>query len=250
MIYVCIPALNEARTVGVLLWKLRRVMEHFPRDWEVLLLDDGSVDDTAEVLAPYARILPLTVLRNCATEGYAAALDRLLREADRRSVYPNRDMVVTLQADLTDDPEGLPALVRRIEGGVDLAVGAVPRSAGSPRAEQWGRRGLEWLLPRAARTAGGGALSGFRAVRVSTLKRALAQRGESPLLTRPGRAANVELLLAAAPHSRRTEEVEVVFRPDRRQRPTRFRGWDTARELWNLSRSARRAPRAAAAPTS
>ena len=42
MIYICIPAYNEADTVGVLLWKIRRVMENFPRDYELLVLDDAS----------------------------------------------------------------------------------------------------------------------------------------------------------------------------------------------------------------
>ena len=46
MIYICIPALDEARTIGVLLWRIRQVMEEFPRDYHVLVLDDGSTDDT------------------------------------------------------------------------------------------------------------------------------------------------------------------------------------------------------------
>lgn len=244
MIYICIPALNEAQTIGVLLWKIRRVMETLPREFEILVLDDGSEDETAETLAPYARILPLTVLRNRSTAGYAAAVERLVREAVKRSVYPKRDIVITLQADFTEEPEAIPTLVKRVEGGADVVVASAPIPADAPPADRWTRRGLGWLVPRARLPSGAAdALSGFRAYRVTTLKRALAARGDQPLLTRSGWAANVELLLAVAAHSRRTEEVEVVLRPERRVRPTRFRTWDTARELWNLSRTARRAPR-------
>ena len=44
MIYVCIPAHNEASTIGVLLWKIRKVMLEFGREYEVLILDDASTD--------------------------------------------------------------------------------------------------------------------------------------------------------------------------------------------------------------
>jgi len=69
LIYICIPAYNEAATIGVLLWKIRQVMTDFPRDYELLVLDDGSSDETEDVLAPYARVLPLTVLRNRERQG-------------------------------------------------------------------------------------------------------------------------------------------------------------------------------------
>jgi RimJ/RimL family protein N-acetyltransferase len=53
------PAHNEERTAGILLWKIRQVMIDFPRDYHILVLDDGSNDRTAEVLEPYSRVLPL-----------------------------------------------------------------------------------------------------------------------------------------------------------------------------------------------
>jgi glycosyltransferase involved in cell wall biosynthesis len=151
VIYFCIPAHNEERTVGVLLWKIRRVMEEFPRDYQLLVLDDGSTDRTADVLDPYTRVLPLTVLRNDTRHGYAASLERLLRTAVARSAYPRRDVVVTVQADFTDQPDGIPDLIRKVEGGADLVSG-VPRLRGErvPRRVRWARRLLALLVPRNA----------------------------------------------------------------------------------------------------
>jgi hypothetical protein len=47
----------------------------------------------------------------------------LLREAVRRSEYPKRDVIVTLQADFSEEPDDLVALIKRMEAGADVAVG-------------------------------------------------------------------------------------------------------------------------------
>ncbi len=239
MIYICIPAYNEARTVGVLLWKIRQVMAEFSRDYQLLVLDDGSTDDTDEVLAPYLRVLPLTVLKNERTRGYAASLERLIREAVARSSHPRRDIAVIMQADFTEAPEDIPVLIRRMEGGADVVGAAVTVRGEVPRAERWSRRGLAWLLRRApVSQSTGDPLSGFRAYRISVLKKALADRDGAVLLSREGWAANAELLLTVTPYARRAEQAEISMRYDRRQRPTRFRPWNTFVQLWNLSREA------------
>ena len=42
MLYLCIPAYNEAQTVGLLIWRIRKVLQEQPREYEVLIYDDGS----------------------------------------------------------------------------------------------------------------------------------------------------------------------------------------------------------------
>lgn len=248
MIYICIPVLDEAPTVGVLLWRIRQVMLEFRRDFHLLVLDDGSRDETAEVLAPYQRVMPLTLLRNERSGGYAAAVERLLREAAERSTHPRRDAAVVVQADFTEPPEEIPSLVKRLEGGADLVGSTATEVEGElPRGLRWSRRGLPWLLGRAAfpREAGD-PFSGFRAYRVQALRRAFASR-DGALLTRQGWAANAELLLAVAPHVRRADQVPVRLRYTRRQRTTRFLAWPALRETWELTREAPRHGRAAPA---
>jgi hypothetical protein len=99
VLYFCIPAYNEAPTVGLLLWRLRKVFQEQPREYEVLVYDDGSTDATVETLEPYHKVMPLTVLGGTHV-GYAAAVDALCREASRRTRYPRRDAVVLLPGGL------------------------------------------------------------------------------------------------------------------------------------------------------
>jgi dolichol-phosphate mannosyltransferase len=236
VIYFCIPAYNEERTVGVVLWKLRQVMAEHGRDYQIIVVDDASTDSTPAVLSPYIRVLPLTVFRNTERRGYTDSLELAVREALRRSPYPKRDAVITLQADFTEDPDVVPALVKRIEAGADVVATNIALEAGTPRSVRWARRVFHWLLRRRKWAAVGDPLSGFRAYRVVVLKRALEARAGGRLLTWSGYGANVELLAQTVPHSRRTDVVDTTLKQHRLQRPTRFSFMTAWRDVFGASR--------------
>ncbi len=241
MVYICIPAYNEERTIGVVLWKIRQVMSDFDRDYQVLVVDDASTDGTGDVIEPYARIMPVHVRRHERREGYAASLDALLREAVARSTYPKRDVVVTLQADFTDEPEDVATLVKRIEGGADVVTGRLqPAPKGMPRLVRWSRRLWSYLLRRLRGGNGEADLfSGFRAYRVIVLRKAIEAEGDRPLATGDVWAASAELLGRVVPHARRTEAVDIRVHPVRRQRTSRFDARRASAELAHLFRSGR-----------
>ena len=235
MIYICIPAHNEEQTVGVVLWKIRQVMAEFPRDYQLLVVDDASTDKTPDVLAPYARVLPLTVVRTDRQRGQAAAVEMMVREAVRRSEYPKRDMVVTLQADFTQEPDELVGLIKRMEAGADIVVG-------EPLPDPQQRAGLRWGRRLALRLLGGripegvrDPFMGYAAFRVFTVKRALEEAG-GRLIHWSGWAGAAELLTATAPHARRVEAIEMAERRERLQRPTRLLAWPALRAVWAMTR--------------
>lgn len=240
MIYLCIPAHNEEQTVGVVLWKIRQVLTEFPRDYQILVADDASTDRTADVLAPYARVLPLTLLRTRERRGYAASLEMLLREAVRRSPYPKRDMIVTLQADFTDEPEDIVPLLKKVEQGADIVGGTRATDRRPKFLERWLLRWQTSMLRRGGwPESAGEPLAGFRAYRVSVVARALEEAGSNRLLTWDGVVADAELLRACAPHARRIESVDLVHRPDRRQRPSRSTTWERTKLLRRFVRGVR-----------
>jgi len=240
VLYFCIPAYNEAPTIGLLLWRLRKVFQEQPREYEVLVYDDGSTDATADTLAPYHKVMPLTVLGG-AKVGYAAAVDALCREASRRTRYPRRDAVVLLQADFTDQPENLPELIKRFDGGADLVIAERPAdSVKDPAPVRSLRRLAPWVVRPFVSVAGvRDPFATLRLFRVSVIRDLIKERGDAPLLEGEGWSANADLLLRAAPHARRVETVELSPRYDVRERPSRIRPWTDAMTLFRFARGAR-----------
>jgi glycosyltransferase involved in cell wall biosynthesis len=241
MIYFCIPSHDEAPTIGLVLWKIRRVLEDSPREYQLLVGDDASTDATTEILAQYTKVLPLTVLRSDRRLGYAGTVERLLREALRRSDRHKRDVAILLPGDFASDPADLSEFLRRIDSGADVIVG---EAAAPASADRWRRRVREWapaLLGRRARVAGvRDVVSGFLAFRLVALRNAFHDRPEA-WLTTEGWAANAQLLSWAAAGARRVESVAVIER-DRQVRPSRHRPWDRARALWSARGQLTRVP--------
>jgi len=235
MLYICIPSRNEAATVGLLLWKIRQVFASTPREYQLLVADDASTDGTMEVLGPYAKVLPLTVLRQERQLGYARTVERLLRDAVRLSDRPRRDAVILLHANFLHDPVTIPDLLKKFDSGADLIV-AESRGEGAPtRGARLLRRYAPLLLRRRVRVPGlHDTVSGFLAMRLSVAKDALP--GDGPILSGEGWVANAELIGRAAAVARRIEGVDARERYDLLQQPVEVDAWAEARALWRAGR--------------
>ena len=230
MIYVCVPVHNEASTVGLVLWKVRQVFTAFQREYQIIACDDASTDATGEVLASYARVLPLTVIKHRTRLGYARSLEELLRLALQRTDRPKRDCAITLHADFVHAPETMEEMVKRLESGADLVVAEQSREQGTRSwTERWARQWAPRLLP-----VGGGvkdSISGFTALRLIVLRQAT-RGGDAALLTTEGWAANAELLARLGAHARRIEVVPSAARYDLKQRPSRSSPWQQLLGAW------------------
>jgi dolichol-phosphate mannosyltransferase len=85
--------------------------------WELIIVDDGSPDGTADLAESYADVHPVRVVRRPGKAGLASAV--LAGFAQARG-----DVFVVMDADLSHPPEAVPRLVSAIDEGADLAVGS------------------------------------------------------------------------------------------------------------------------------
>lgn len=115
---IVIPLLNEAESLPELTRWINRVLTQHGLTYEVLLIDDGSTDDSWEVIEQLAATdVHLRGIRFNRNYGKSAALNVGFRETTGR-------VVCTMDADLQDSPEELPELYRMItQDGLDLVSG-------------------------------------------------------------------------------------------------------------------------------
>lgn len=155
---VVVPVYNSAEILPALTDRLAPVLESTGRNYEVLLVNDGSTDDS------WACIRGL-----CAADRHLRAVDLMRNYGQHNATLAGiraarHDVIVTLDDDLQNPPEEIPKLLAKLAEGYDVVYGAPLQ----------GNRGLwrdlaTWLTKLALRAAIGSDIaikvSGFRAFR-------------------------------------------------------------------------------------
>ena len=178
---VVIPVYNEEKRIGLVLERLLRVTRN------VIVVDDGSVDRTREVVARY----PVTLLSFDKNVGKGAAV----REGIRAAKTP---VVVLIDGDNQHAPEEIPRLLSALEES-DLVIGSrFPQAAGMPAYRYWANRIIRAIVRLRAPMISD-PLSGFRAFRRTAFLD----------LKEDGFTIDLEILFAALRKGLRVSEVPI-----------------------------------------
>jgi glycosyltransferase involved in cell wall biosynthesis len=114
---VVAPVYNEEENVPLLVQELQAVLSTLQRSWEIVLVDDGSTDRSWERLVEAARTHPrLRLVRLRRNFGQTAAMTAGFQEARGK-------VIVTMDADLQNDPAEIPKLLERMDAGFDVVSG-------------------------------------------------------------------------------------------------------------------------------
>ncbi len=157
-ILILLPAYNEENNIRSV------VKRALPFAEQVLVVDDGSSDKTAEVAEESGAI----VLRNKVNMGKADAMYRGFDYA----VKHNFDVVLVLDSDGQHDPAEIPRFVEKLKEGFDIVVGARQFDPSvMPKIRIFANSFSSWLTSLVCRTKISDSQSGYRAIRTEVIKK-------------------------------------------------------------------------------
>ena len=114
---IVIPVFNEEENLSLIYEELKGVMHGMKMDYEILFIDDGSTDTSLDILRGLQRQDPavraVSFRRNFGqTAAMSAGFD-----------YATGDVIITMDADLQNDPHDIPQMIAKIEEGYDVVTG-------------------------------------------------------------------------------------------------------------------------------
>lgn len=154
---IIIPALNEEKSLSILLPMLRQL-----RVGQIIVADNGSTDDTSSVAREYGATVACEPVR-----GYGAAC-----WAGMQKIAPAIRAVAFLDADLSDDPTYLSAMIERLNEGYDMVLSTRVTAMREPGAMTLPQQIGNWLMPLLIRLGWGyrySDLGPFRIIRHDVL---------------------------------------------------------------------------------
>ena len=129
---IVVPVFNEEENIKLFCHQLKDVLDKMEESSEIVIVDDGSTDKTAVILEQLHRELKeLKVIRLRTNFGQTAALSAGFDLAQGK-------IIITMDADLQNDPRDIPKLLEKLQEGYDVVSGRP-----SPRKDPW----LSRLLP-------------------------------------------------------------------------------------------------------
>jgi glycosyltransferase involved in cell wall biosynthesis len=144
MLSIVIPIHNEEPAILPLYDRLTSVLEGLPKSYEIIFIDDASTDRSFDLLANLVETdNRLKVIRLRRNFGQTAALSAGFDEAQGQ-------VIVSLDGDLQHDPEDIPALLRKIEEGYDIASGWRKNRLDNAITRKFPSRIANWLMAKAS----------------------------------------------------------------------------------------------------
>ncbi|NTV83482.1 MAG: glycosyltransferase family 2 protein [Bacteroidales bacterium] len=128
---VIIPAYNEAVGLGNLLDKM--VADGYHKNFEIIIVDDGSTDGTGEIAAKF----PVRVVHHSSNKGYGASLKTGIRKA-------GGDYVITMDSDGQHDPKYLTEISRLLLEN-EMVIGTRSAASHQVKNRQAGKRVIRWV---------------------------------------------------------------------------------------------------------
>ncbi|MEE8238983.1 MAG: glycosyltransferase family 2 protein [Nitrososphaerales archaeon] len=231
-----LPAYNEEDALPQLIDSLVEHLREEKREFEILVVNDGSEDRTWEVAEAYNGKAPIRLYNNETNRGLAETLRTGLLEALKLAAKD--DIIITMDADNTH-PAGLVIrMVRLIREGNDVVIASRYRKGSYVRGVPLSRRllsyGASWLCRLLFPIRGVRDYTcGYRAYRVTALSQLISRYGED-FISEKGFASMVDILLRLREQELIFTEVPLILRYDLKPGRSKMNVSRTINETLNL----------------
>lgn len=235
-IVIVLPAYNEAESLPPLLGRINEAYNYYKWSASVLVVNDGSTDNTLEVARNYKADIPISVLDIQPNSGLANAINTGLRKAI--AGLKDTDIVVTLDADDSQNPFLIQRMAQQIAEGSDLVIASRYQPGARIKGLKKSRKFFSWAAGLLFRVFVGfegikDYTCGFRAYRVDMLRKTITFYGDK-FITQKGFGCMVEVLLKVASQSATMNEVPMILRYDLKQGASKMNVQKTMRQTLKL----------------
>ncbi len=218
-IRIVLPAYNEEDSLPPLLSKINDAFNLYKWDASVLVVNDGSKDNTLSVAQNFKADIPISVLDIQPNSGLANAINSGMRKAIEG--LKDTDIVVTLDADDSQNPFLIQRMAQQVAEGSDLVIASRYQPGARIKGLKRSRTFFSWAAGFLFRILVGfegikDYTCGFRAYRVDMLKKTIKVYGDK-FITQKGFGCMVEVLLKVAGQSATMNEIPMILRYDLKQ---------------------------------
>jgi dolichol-phosphate mannosyltransferase len=214
MIYILIPAYNEAQNLPVLFDNIASILKPLSEKFVFVVVNDGSIDSTQTVLNQLKTTCSLEILTHIKNQGVRDSFYDGFQWILKNSLDAE-DILITIEADNTSDYKMIPRMVGEIKQGVDLVLSSCYMQGGSVIGSNHFRKFISLLANKLILSLfhlkGIHTFSSFfRAMRVDVLRKSFDAWGDQ-LLSENGFVCVVEMLIKMNHLGIRIREVPSVL---------------------------------------
>lgn len=120
MIFITLSAYNEGETIGSLLESLINFFSKYKKSYRVLLVNDGSSDNTRNIAESYLKKMPIKIIDHKKNKGLGEAFKTGLSEAVK--LGKKDDIIITMDADNSHRPEAISLMVKLLTPQTDIVT--------------------------------------------------------------------------------------------------------------------------------
>lgn len=229
MIKIILPAYNEEKALPNLFDRFINMMrENRLKDFQILLINDGSKDGTDEVASSYLNKLPLLIIGHEENKGLGRAIKTGFEAALEE--YSDEDIFVVLDADNTHNPDVINTMIDKIKEGYDVIIASRYAPGGKEIGLNFFRRslskGANFLLKLFFRIDGVDDYTcGFRAYRPFVIKKGFDTYKD--FIEEKGFTCMAEILIKLNTIGARIVELPFILRYDLKKGKSKMKNFKT-----------------------